>query len=382
MNIFRKKLPDYEWLTAALPLFEKQKRLVDDFGGTLLAQGSDEIAPEAAVETSVEAFVELDKQTQRNQTEVTKIGTPIGSSARQAYESFQKTLTLWKLAGKSGKGYSRMLASGIVDRTLSGGISGRLSGSAMVSQAILFSETMKKAQEGLEYTGRLIESLEKEIMATTPPSKVIAAIPFGKELLDGMEGVTTLLDSGFEGWEPPYAPLPGLVEYDEDEQTEIDKATSAKQDEHSHLMDTLAPEHRPEVYDVFIARDGVANGLMKASSIRFREDRDYHGALSTWLKWLTHRSQYPGWGLDPDAWMLLTEIYAGIQDIPKAKQMLASAVSMVAAELEESASYMDRGLVRAHQLPKRLEQLDPIRRRIHSLDSEQRPLDHDNSADL
>ena len=105
MNIFRKKLPDYEWLTAALPVFEKQKRLVDDFGGTLLAQGSDEIVPEVAVDASVGAFVELHSGTQRNQSEVTRIGPPMGSSAKQAHKSLRETLKLWEFATTTGRGY-------------------------------------------------------------------------------------------------------------------------------------------------------------------------------------------------------------------------------------------------------------------------------------
>ena len=356
MNMFRKKLLDYDWLTAVLPLLEKQKRLVDDFGDTLLAQGSDEIVPGVVVDASVEAFIELHKQTQRNQSEVTRIGPPIGSSAKQAHKSFRETLKLWKLATKTGRGYFRLIARGGFDRVSSGGVSGRLSGSAIVFQAGLFSETMKKAQESLEHTRQLIESLENELLAITPPSKVIAAIPFGKELLDGMEGITSIIDSGFAGWEPPYAPLQGLVEYDEDEQTEIDYATAAKQRENSHLVDRVAPEYGPEVYREFVTRDGVANGLLRATIIRCTEDRDYQGALSTWLKWFTHRGQYSGWGLDADAWVLLAEIYAESRDGAKAKQVLVSAVTMVAAELEESASYMDRVVVRGYQLPERLEQ--------------------------
>ena len=280
------------------------------------------------------------------------------------------------------KGILQLIARGAFDKASSGGVSGRLSGSAIVFQAGLFSETMKKAQESLEHTRQLIESLENELLAITPPSKVIEAIPFGKELLDGMEGITSIIDSGFAGLEPPYAPLQGLVEYDEDEQTEIDYATAAKQRENNHLVDTVAHEYRPEVYREFVTRDGVANGLLKASIIRCREDRDYQGALSTWLKWFTHRGQYSGWSLDADAWVLLGEIYAGLRDGAKAKQVLVSAVTMVAAELENQVPYMDRELVRTYLLPTRLGELDPIRRRIQNLDSEQSTLSQGNSADI
>ncbi len=368
MNIFRKRLSDYDWLTAVLPLFDEQKQLVDDFGSTLLAQGSDETSPEMAVQASVEAFVELHKQTKRQLNEVARIGTPKGSSAKQAHESFQETLKLWKLAMRNGREYSRILARGVTARTLSGGISGRLSSSAMVFQGTLFSETMKKAHESLEYTGQLIESLEKDLMSITLPSRVICGIPFGKELLDGMTGVTTLLDTEFEGWEPPpYTLLAEDIDYEDDEQAEIDKATAVHMNKWSDHMDRMAPEHKAELYEIWVARPGVETGLLEAASNRCLKNGDYQGALISWFKWITHRSRSSEQDPNPAAWVLLTEIYVGMLDIAKAKKALLFTIMLEATELENSASHMDRRLVRLHLLPKTLEQLDQLRRKVENL---------------
>ena len=218
----------------------------------------------------------------------------------------------------------------------------------------------------MDSTGRLIEGVEKETLSQTPPSKVIAAIPFGKELLDRMEGAANYLDSGFAGWEPPYAPIVEEVQYDSDEQMEVDKAIGVKRDEYYHLVaeitEGLATENRLKLEESIIEMPGTADGLLKAASIRCRENGDYPGALSSWFKWFTHRSQGDGWGLNPDAWVLLTEIYIGLQDIPKAKQMLVFAFTMVATELEQSTPN-----IRGYLLSNRSEQLGQLCRKLRIL---------------
>ena len=213
----------------------------------------------------------------------------------------------------------------------------------------------------------MIESLENELVATIPPSKVIASTPLGKELLDSIEGMATLLDSGFIGWEPPYTPLPDDPAYDEDELSEIDRATAVKQIEFGHNMDWLATKHGSEFYQPFVTRLSVAAGLFEAASIRCRRNNNYQGALSSWLKWLTHRDQSAGWGLNPEAYILLTEIHIGLRDVPKAKQTIVYAIAMVATELEQRASYTDGNVLISHQLPEWLEQLNQLRHKIENL---------------
>ena len=189
MNISRKRLTDYDWLAAVLPLVNEQKKLVNDFGTTLLAQGADEIAPEAAIQASIKALADLHSRTQRIKGQVGKMGTPTSQPAKQAHRALQEALRLWKIATSSGKEYSRILSSGIESRTFSRGILGRSSGSAMLFRGELFSETMKRAREALEYTEQLIDALERDYMATALPSEAISNIPFGKALLDGMKGI-------------------------------------------------------------------------------------------------------------------------------------------------------------------------------------------------
>lgn len=365
MNIFRKKLSDYEWLTSAQPFFEQQKRLVDEFEEAVHVRESLQEPNDADREVFAEAFFQLYTQTRENWNGVNKIGDPRSSSAKQAHKSLRKTLKLWKMATEEGRKHFRGIANGLVERASSGGILGRFSSAALVGQTTLFFETMKQAHESLDFTASLIESVENEILYQTLPSRAIRLTQYGKELLTGIEGLAELLDSGFTGWKPPYIPLAGKVEYDEEEEAEIAKAITVEQRDKGSLIDTLAPEHRPGAYQILVQSVGIAKGLLEISSIRCRKNSDYGGALHSWLKWYTNRSQRDGWGLEPEAWILLTEIYIGLKDAAKAKQTLVSATTLAAAELEEWPPETARSYV----LPKRLEQLDQLCRKVQTIDA-------------
>lgn len=365
MNIFRKKPSDYEWLTAAQPFFDQQQRLVDEFEEAVHVRESLQEPNDADRKAFAEAFFQLYTQTRENWNGVNKIGTPRNLPAKRAHKSLRKTLKLWKIATEEGRKHFRGIANGLVERASSGGTPGGFSNAALVSQATLFFETMKQAHESLDFTASLIESVENEILYQMLPSRTIGLTQYGKEILTGIEGLAELLDSGFMGWEPPYMPLAGKIEYDEEEEAEISKAITVEQRNWGSHIDTLAPKHRSKSYQILVQSVGIAKGLLEISSIRCRKSSDYGGALHSWLKWYTNRSRRDGWGLEPEAWILLTEIYIGLKDVAKAKQTLVSATIMAAAELEQCPLE----LARSYLLPKRLEQLDQLCRKVQNLDA-------------
>ena len=357
MSIFRKKPTDYEWLLVAVSLLGLQKKLVDDFTGASSAQDG------------AKALLQLHSQSGQHRKALSKIGTPASTSALEAHKSFQKALKSFEIAAKQGKRYSLNLAGGLLDRSLSGGITGRLSGSSLVFQHTLFFGLLESAQKELETAGELIDALERECMASTPPSKVIASTQLGRALVDGIDGLAQLLDSDFKDWEPPYAPLDEDLQFDADEQREIDKAMDVCKKEWAFHLDSLLPEYQDMAYQEWVVKPGAANGLLNATSIHCYENCDYPIALSTWLKWFTHRSHSSGWGLQPEPWLLLTEIFVGLKDIAKAKQALRSTVLLVAQELEESASPTRERLVREYQLPEWSSKLDRLRRAIVAIEN-------------
>ena len=358
MSLFKKRPSDFEWLSVVIPLLGSQKKSVDDFTGALSA------------EDGAKALLQLHSQTRQLRKRLNKLGTPTSTSAKEAHKSFLKALKSFEMGAKQGERYSLNLAGGLLDRSLAGGVTGRLSGSSLVFQHTMFYGLLEKAHTAFEATGILIDDLERQYMASTPPSEVIASIQFGKALVDGIHGLAELLDSGFQDWEPPYEPLGGDLEFDADEQREIDKAMDACQQEWAYHLDSLLPEYQDTAYQEWVVKPGVANGSLIAASIHCHQNRNFSGALSTWLKWFTHRSRASGWGLHPEAWLLLTEIYIGLRDIPKARQVLRIATLMVVQELEESVTYSEREhIVRSYQLPEWIAKLDKLCRNIVEIEN-------------
>lgn len=361
MRLFRKKLSNYDWLAAILPLFNEQERLVNQLDGTMTG--------EVASEITFNAFLQLSAQTSRNAKDLNGIGPPAEPSGREVHVSFRESLKLWELATRNGRRYFGLLADEIASKAHFDSKANSLPSADFADWRSSFLESLSTARESLVATGRMIDRLESDLMATMAPSQTISTIPFGKDLLNHMEGVATLLDADFEGWDPPpYTLLTGKLEYDECEQAEIERATEAHMKEWSNQLDQLANEHRAEAHEAWVARPGVEAGLLEAAAIKCRKNGDYQGALESWFKRVTHRER--SYGPDPDnqdAWVLLTEIYIGKQNIVTAKKALLFTILSVATELEKSASLMERELVRSHQLPKWLEPLDRLRHGIETL---------------
>ena len=343
MNIFRKKLPDQEWLRLVDPLLKRQSYLVDNFESFGSARADSQRQPDA--EDLAEAFFQLYVQTRQLSDELGKVGRPAGKAAQEAHKAFQQALKQWRSATEQGRKYSSAIAGGLGERAFSGGLPGRLSGSALVFQQTLFNELLTSAKAKLDYAGALIDSVGENIVSQTPPSRIVAESRYGKKLLDGIEGLSVMMDSSFRGWDPPYAPLHGEPEFDDLERHEIAEATAAKQRAWADHISKMPPNDADKANWLLVKTTGISDGLLKVASNRCREVGDYQAALRTWLKWYTNRSQRDGWASDPDAWILLTEIYTGLRDAQKAMQILIVAVTMVAAELDELDESMSDPLI-------------------------------------
>ena len=173
-----------------------------------------------------------------------------------------------------------------------------------------------------------------------------------------------MLDLDFTGWDPPYTPLTGEQEYDDLERSAITTATEIKRTQWGDHIAKMDHKDGDLAYRILVEMNGISDGLLKVASSLCREEADYRGALRTWLKWYTNRSRREGWGLDPDAWILLTEIYTGLKDDQKARQMLVYAVTMVAAELDEAPS----DLVNSRLLQDRSHQLHQLYMKVKNLE--------------
>ena len=362
MTIFRKKLNDFEWLSAILPLLNVQKKLIEDFSSAMSAQSDSENA--------AETFLHLYTQTRQGRKELNKVGKPSSSLAKEADKSFRKTMKHFETATGLGRKYFHSLAGGLLERSLSEGITARFSSSSLVFQNSLFYGVLEEARKSLDISAGLIDNLEAETMATTVPSTVISQLRYGREIINRIEGIAEILDEGFQNWDPPYEPLDQQLEYENDEQTEINKARDVCQKTWAPHLDSLLPEYREAAYEEWVVKPGVAGGLIQAATIRCQHNGDHQGALNTWLKWFTHRSQSTGWGLNPEAWVLLTEIYTGLQDIPTAKQVFRFAVMLAAQDLEAFLTYPEREtFIKEHLVSECSAKLGRLQQKIIATDS-------------
>ena len=361
MNIFRKKLPDREWIEIVYPLLNHQNELVANFERLARARANSQQRPDS--EVFAEAFFQLYSHTKYTSDALRKMRRPTSTSAQQAHKVFQQALKQWKDATEQGRKYASAIAGGLGERASAGGLAGRASMSAVVFHETLFYELMERAKESLERAGQLIESITGDIVSQTAPSSIVAGMRYGKELLNGVEELADLIDSSFPNMELPYAPLNEEPEYDDYERTEIAEATAVRQHQYADQMCNMNPESRNTAHWIWVETTGISDGLLKVASSRCREERDYAAALHTWLKWYTNRSQREGWGINPDAWILLTEIYAGLGEGQKAIQTLFFALTLVATELGGSSS----DLVRSHLLQERLLQLRQLATDVKAL---------------
>ena len=196
MNIFRKKLPDREWIEIVDPLLNHQTWLVANFDRLVRARADSQQQPDHAAFAG--AFFQLYSQTRDVSDALRKMRRPTSTSAQQAHKAFQHALKQWKDATEQGRKYASAIAGGLGERASAEGLAGRVSMSAVVFHETLFSELMESAKESLERAGQLIESITGDIFLQTAPSRIVAETRYGKELLDGVEGLAVLIDSTFQ----------------------------------------------------------------------------------------------------------------------------------------------------------------------------------------